>query len=430
MLPLKNANFSNVTPGYCGYPSPYSTRNSEFFAWFWSHVNGIEGLLNGRAKDISFPQRIPNPEFFHEINRLENAEAATELKSFRKRLAEAASSVAHLPCDSYHVDSVLIPLMAVLARYGLIEEIRAFKSTDASSTIFFKYESQRALLFQILDVDLGISAPFSKLENLAEMASTVDSALLLEHISLVARIVVVSSRFERGQIHARKHAAAILSNLDSWLKFSPKDCGQALKWSTALRGLAMTPGLSYDSVLKLMDRALQASQMINTENKPWSILRDELQATLWQSFAKLYLSRNDTDQAVAAFSQMSHLDPYDSTSHSELGLYFYKLKNHEKALVHFKQAAALGPPATPMNLHLQGHCEKNLGDLGAAERSFLASAKADNLALSPLIELTRLYGESKQISKEREIALMIIENPELREQLDEDETKTVEGALA
>jgi len=158
-------------------------------------------------------------------------------------------------------------------------------------------------------------------------------------------------------------------------------------------------------------------------------LKSELLVTQWQSESKMAKSMKDPALQISCLAEMINLDPFDSTSFSELGLFHYSQSDWVQASQAFHQSINFGPPAIAMNFYFLGKCYLHLNDFANAENSFLKSYEADDLAVSPLVSLIELYIAVHNNEEAVRWARIVNENQELNEQLDSRETDLLRGVL-
>ena len=108
------------------------------------------------------------------------------------------------------------------------------------------------------------------------------------------------------------------------------------------------------------------------------------------------------------------------------GFFYIKIESYNKAANAFKKAMELGPPGTGMNAYYYAKCLEKIGNEPDAIHYLYESAKLDNHALSPWLDLLEHYSNKKQLEKTREIATYIYQTPDLKEQLEEHEITTIQ----
>jgi tetratricopeptide (TPR) repeat protein len=417
---VNNFNFPSLTSGYCGVKRQFQTLNSTFFSEFWDTCGGIQGLLDGLAAGIQFPQRCPKTEFFNEVLRNESPEGQTRLRQHLDDLSSAAQyAVSQNPSDR-HVVNVLHPLMNLLIRYGLGEKLFEFPHLEINSKLRWNYSANLEIYKNIHKSDVVGDIQFDemvKLLNQYDQFSTVEGRL-----SILSRMIVTSVRFNAHLPDRDKYISIVHENIGHLMCISDLSFEDRLRWSCILRGIAMTPELAQTTVNKLMSMAHKVADGLNGQgNRIRECLKSEILATQFQSESKMAKEQSDFYLQRASIEQMIHLDPFDSTGYSELGFYWFYRSEWQKAVENFQHAVLLGPPATSMNYYFLGKSHSSLGNLQFAENSFLSSIEKDDLAVSPIIELVGLYRSLGRTDESKKWAALLLGNEDLLSQLEDDE---------
>ena len=137
-------------------------------------------------------------------------------------------------------------------------------------------------------------------------------------------------------------------------------CRQALHESPADAAL----GLALASACMEIGRLDEAEETLG---------RAVSQAPDWEAahfeVGKLWLRRDDTERAAAAFAEASRLMPSFAAAHANLGAALGELERPEEALISLERAASLDPFGHPIHNNV-GASLRDLGRLHEAEASF------------------------------------------------------------
>jgi tetratricopeptide (TPR) repeat protein len=143
-----------------------------------------------------------------------------------------------------------------------------------------------------------------------------------------------------------------------------------------------------------MQRSLEISRTLATANEVEEILKQENLYTTLQSVARGLENEKLGDWKGAVNQlreEMIRIDPWDSTGHSELALFWARQSDWLRALPHFQAAVTLGPPGIALNEYFLGFALKKMGEIKPAKNHFENAARLDQRAISPRMELIEIY---------------------------------------
>lgn len=405
MAPL----YANISAGYVGLEAAHLTLNARFFAWFWA-----EGVHSLGQRGLLFPQRVPRDGFFEELLTVEVPESWAAIQAKKNILLDRLAE---------HPDAgnLTIDLMNALARLG---ELEVVATTPVPDRLDCAEDARLQGLLATYRISFAVSrGETPDLEPLATLCRQLDGRSEFPPLIRAAfgnRLLVSCVRYAPNSKVLFEAAARVPSLIRTLETESPVSLGDRLSHSTIWRGLAMSPDMDATFQRRCLDRAWE------TLDKPIisrieQTLIDELRCTLLQTEAKWLFKHRSVEDGIAALRRMELLDPHDSTAPSEIGLALVRCGQFEEALVSFTRAIALGPPALAMNWFLRGQCEVALNRRVEACASFATCAEIDHLAVSPWLELWRIYEFDGAHEEAARCSRHILEDDTLRSQLNEEE---------
>ncbi|KAA6431952.1 tetratricopeptide repeat protein [Rufibacter glacialis] len=113
----------------------------------------------------------------------------------------------------------------------------------------------------------------------------------------------------------------------------------------------------------------------------------------WQQLGQYFLSRNQTDTALATFSRAINLNPKQAQAYAGLGEAWYKKRQYSTALPLLEKARELGLPMTEHNRWILASCLEWTGQKEAARQQY--------------VFLTRKYPQNRRYS----VALQRVTRP-------------------
>lgn len=390
---MLNLKYPAISSFFAGLLTTSQTLGNRYL----SEIAKCPTLLNN--PDLIFTQRIPNGDFFSELQRLEGPLFKENMENFSQTLAEELRSVTKHGCLSCFSN---LRSFHLRAGWDLSSNENHADPSASYSSILREFSIGRA----------DSAAAISKLVSIFEKSESL-------HIraSIANRIIVMASR---GEVNVG------LESYDSFLQdaekklLAMKDPNSLVLASMIQRGRPMLPTYGPIQKLELVLQSLDTLGSIEGLDVASEIALREIKLTSMLTLAKTLELNGQLAESAHCFAEMSSLDPFDSVVASELGLFFYRHSEHKKALEQFSSASLLGPPGVSMNLFFEGLCLLALGDKQLSARSFLRSSEADDLAVSPLLELLKL-GRENLIDFDLQAVVERLRFEALWDQLDEGE---------
>jgi tetratricopeptide (TPR) repeat protein len=419
----QKCNFPGVSTGYAGQLQENSTLNSRYFALFWNTPTLEEDLQN---RLFTFPQRVPRIGFFDELLDNESSFMRSQFAARQNKLRASLSEFPEIKNIDPSKKCLFLNLLNASARMGLLEELARlnyFSQVDQS----FRDEWDFLIALYVLTFKVSYEISLGDVTDLAaliQLCKAADRSQIISPLSKAKaynRLIVVLTRYKGHdfpdalEIYATKLASILLS-------IEPKDNFSELMTLSALwRGLPMWNGFDLDFRNQALRKSLELVLRIEPQSETQRVLKNELHLTLVQTLSKWSMSQNQASEAENYHRQMIELDPFDSTATSEYALFLTKQGRHREAFENFRKAAEQGPPGLAMNLYFWGQCAQKLSEQSHAIEAFERSSQVDPFALSPRLELFRLYRAERQIERAQDYKASILMNADLAEQLTPEE---------
>ncbi|HTM64594.1 MAG TPA: hypothetical protein VL360_08890 [Gammaproteobacteria bacterium] len=418
--------YPHLSSGYIGCDHDQQTLNAKYHGNFsgacMDHVFCLDDI-------ILFPQRIPRMGFFIELYQNETDEfrdAFTKHRSHLKDYLINTAKIANLKANE-SISRFYINWANLCVRYGLFNEvinnplIRQFNAVELEAMTM--KESAK------IDFMLSTGKPVN-IGGYLDLAETYipKHSNEREQIILLNQLIVTYYRHQKSTRSKKvfKYAKDFLSLLE---KYESNNLHNQLYCSMGYRGLAMVKEFSFDLQNEFLNKAEFLAMAAKTDHDYHEPVVLENQQICFQSIAKWHLQNGDMKNAEKYLNQMVMVDPYDSTGHSELGLFLIKLEAFEEAGKCFKKAMELGPPGAGMNAYYYAQCLINLGKETDAVDYFKKAAELDPLSISPLLDLLDYYNAKGDQSKANDIVNYIMKHDHLSEQLEAHEIKKMQTSI-
>jgi len=407
--------FSHLSPGFIGISTPDLCNDSDFL----SRLNFPHTIPSPLPK--LFPQKVPRSGFFDELLGLECAEFAGEYKLRLDLATVLANKIKCLP-ESFEDDFKISFCHAFVRTFGCrsIESISGFKFVNASNDLKYRLDLETFRQNQALS-NGEIPLMADMLDLLKEASSPPHKGTCL-HLTAMSRVLVQQVRYVRNS------DSMLLNNLSTEIEAlarsvdrSASDAATLVAVSMAYRAIPMAPQTGPKQALLLVARSLDIARSIKASEDTDKLALKSLELTTLLTYSKTYLKALDASRALDTMLMMVDLDPFDSATHSEIGLYFFNAGDSQSAIKYFDRAIELGPPGFAMNLYYRALIANLSGKKAEAANFLRESAKADPLGVSPRLELMKLLTEDCNLSERRSLAQELLGNEELRAQLTKEE---------
>ena len=160
------------------------------------------------------------------------------------------------------------------------------------------------------------------------------------------------------------------------------------------------------------------------------ILAKENLYTLLQTISKWNASSGKIKQAEYNFQEMINLDLHDSTAYSGYAFLLFDEKRYLEASIYFKLAYYQGPPAVGMNLYYYAQCLELSGHNKREIVNILYEVtEIDTDALSPWLDIFQYAKNINDMNQTKKIAVKILSNTTLYEQLTTNEYLTLSEVI-
>lgn len=422
-MPFK---YKNLSFGYVGRKIKNASLNSQFYALFFEMISVSCNL----EKIIIFPQRIPRRDFFIELNNIET-------KQFRKdfnQITQHYQNIHNESLKSFVQDLSennvrnYLSWSNLLLRYGCFEQIIKFSPKDYSGP----FELEVRLLREIAKIELLLSKynHISIEQQLELFDYYIDHTLTSDREKLILSNHIIVNYYRHQTKNSSKKITQISRVLlEKAASFETNKFINKFYCSVAYRGLALVKEFGLEQQKSFLHKAEKLARNISANTNMEEIVGRDNLFTCLQSIAKWHIYQNEQEQAENCLKELVLIDPYDSTSHSELGFLYLNMKSFNKALGCFLKALTLGPPSAGMNAYYYAKCLEKLGKESEAIHYLYESTKLDNQGLSAWLDLLTYYFNQKQMKDARNIASHIKNSPILFEQLENDEIITIQNIL-
>ena len=409
-----NFRYPHLTAGYLGIRVEGAALNSSFYAEIFSNPHYI-------SESVTLPQRTPRREFFTEILSLEESNTVKVFKQFREDLKSHTFNTLQMVLTNKLSPRVFLNYINLLLRYGLSEVVcnidskSLFASMNTSNFIEFE------LLKEIAHFQSNDSRNIDNISNLADKALFQSDLTNRVKIIILNYLIVAAYRFNIKL----PYKECLKKCSETLLKLIELDCtddfGSIIRKSVAYRDLAMVKEYGQSLQNDFLKKAEQIARNIKPSGVLEEILAKENLYTCLQTLSKWNTSLGLLEQAKSNLTEMVNIDPFDSTGYSEMAFFLSNHDKYEEAASHFKLASELGSPGVGMNTYYYAKCLQILGKTDDAIVVLYESTKTDPEAVSPWIDLFDYYSDANNLTKQKEIALVLLTNPIYRNQLEEDE---------
>lgn len=415
---MMNFCYPHLTAGYLGIRIEEATLISSFYAEIFSNFHCIDDSL-------IFPQRIPRKEFFTEIRSLEESNIVKLFILFQEALKKNTFDALQMMLTNTPSTRIFLNYINLLLRYGLSEVVCKIDSKSLFASMHTSDFVEFELLKEISHFQSSHSGNIYNLINLADKALFQSDLTNRVKIIILNYLIVAAYRFNIKLPYKeclKKCSEALLKLIE--LDYTG-DFGSIIRKSVAYRGLAMVKEYGES----LQNDFLKKAEQIARDIKPNGVLEDILAKenlyTCVQTLSKWNTSLGQLVQAKSNLTEMIKIDPFDSTGYSEMGFFLSSHEKYEEAASQFKLASELGSPGVGMNTYYYAKCLQMLGKTDDAIVVLYESTKIDPEAVSAWIDLFDYYTDTNNITKQKEIALILLTNPIYRNQLEKDEIDTM-----
>ena len=356
-----------------------------------------------------FPQRVPRIGFFEELD-------DQEINGFKEQAVIFRSQIANELADKQLPIGELINRAEYAIRIGLTEEIIELKDR-------FVTEAMPAKLAVLIDAaETRKALHLDSNQSCPDLVKLYQSPnLSLEDSALIAnRILVKHYRYIRGQ--ALENENRYVGTVKQAIEVNSRDgIGQLYRKAMLCRGVAMSRLIPKEESQELVETSLKFVSKIEPTNETQLLLKQELLLTTLLTKAKTSGIFGRTDESEEILLDLTKIDPLDSVTWSEVGLAEYKKNSWESAKELFEKAYHMGPPARALNAFYAGNSARNLDQFDEALIWWKNSSACDSTAVSPLYESAMLLHKINRKAEAREMAQIILNNPEMLELLDLEE---------
>lgn len=361
-----------------------------------------------------YPQRIPRTGFFDELSSLETDHFRSgfdiQIKKIKKALSQKMSPV------------VAIKYLEIALRLGV--DIREYYvpniplDTSSNDKIHIEYLFLLSSVNRLLSSDEEI--PSSIVRSMHKIGLCATDEMLKATILLQA--FVISCRYLVGAM-PKKFFEDTGVQLRACITVLPDDISGLILKSMIFRGVCMSPGTADQIVesdlqcaVQLAKKAMSDSVVCETD----LLVAKENLHTLYQSCYRWKKMKGNSETAVLYLNKMLDMDPLDNIPLLELALNALEVEDFFSSINLFNKVIELGPPGLSMCYFYRGIAHDNLRNEKEAVDSFRRSFLIDPTALSSVLELVRIYSKSS-LSEALYYKKIILENADLRSQLDEEE---------
>lgn len=406
--------YPNLSLGYLGKPHKQCTLNSAFYTKLFSSKHPFNGKVN-------YPQRVPKTGFFEELCELEIVSFRSSFRERVRILVEKMQQICLNPITANSANE-FIHYTNLLLRYGQFGEIvRLLLQTKEWSQFRLELDFLRELANINNQLSAGEQLSLEGLYQITQRALNGNGIAHSLYISIMNCFVVSVYRYQQTP-KFEKWARGLVDNIKRHLESaSYNDFDNVILHSVAYRGIAMCPELGVELQKSFLKRAEQLAHKAIPRTELENLVKMENLLTLSQSLAKWNIAQKDSKIAEAYLMEMLKLDPFDSVPHSELGFFYLKQGRFQIAKGCFKKAVKLGPPSVGMNQYYYAQCLQQLGKQTESLDAYIEAAKMDPLAISPLLDMFKLYVKIGKTKKAKHTCQRIMKNNHLVEQLNNEE---------
>lgn len=416
--------YPNLSPGFLGLNFSRSTANSGFLGTLSSQLE-IRSALAVPA--FPFPQRVPRPGFFEELNELESEYFREQFKIRRNEVMSLLKELCAEGSIQGEREYLVLNLMEFAVRIGELRAI-AFLPAPAFENLFCQLESRLKIQTYRISHQVSHDSP-PELEPLRHLLTEVPREAAFDYLRavVIARLVVATYRYSRNQ-----EDRAFANQQGEFLRkfaeqFQPSNLKETIHLSMMWRALPMLSTVASAERETLMKRSIAVAEGIQPAGARETSIKSDLLTTTCQSLAKFYKSSGQNLLAVEQFHRMIDLDPYDSVPHSEFGLHWFNQNNFSAAIPLLERAVELGPPGTALNLYYLGRAYQKMNRIEEALSAWARCSRVDQVALSPLLDSFYLHLELGNLSNARNLRDRILFTRDLDDQLSEDERVSLQG---
>lgn len=412
-----------LSKGFLGLKNNAETLNSCFFRVILNNIS----LLNS---DLIFTQRVPRKDFFNELSFFETSLFGQELATTLNKIKQKHIQLYKSEKINKENFPLILNLEKLLIRYSqfdylLTSSFPHFLTKENRLQIEFTRCS--AQLYQSLTQPKKI--PWNKFKKIINEIITEGLVVNPIYLAIISNYIVYCYRYRAPtsyQHHAYKVSKLISKHIASIKPSAFFDCHVH---SICYRGLAMV-GEHSDSIKHShIESMCHLLEKMNPNTKLENIVFRENQLTSNQTLAKWHLYNGNLSLAEETLHKMIKIDQYDSTGYTELAHFYFKKKQFKCAANIYQEAINKGPPGIGMNYYFLGICEYHQGNLSNAIKFLEKSSKSDPLGVSALKALMSIYWEQQDTPKTRDIVDKILNNPNLKVQLTQNEIKKLKSYL-
>lgn len=396
--------YPTVTAGYANCQSQQQSLNSAMMQMLTSEINIPAGM---------YPQRVPTPGFFDELNHLEGKEYKEKISHINKQVISEAK-------NNIGVES-LNHCLNILLRRGLYKDVLdiSVPMVCDSMPLSTRYIIENAKIEEML-----VSSKNFNLESYHVLSEDVllypENEIRLK-LQILNRLLVCSFRYK---IPLPPNACAIdyVRTIIDLLNNDHRSCFQShIDHSVVYRGISMVPTQGRDKQSELLEQAYNHAVAASPSCDYEVLIKNENLFTLLQTLAKWNLFKGNHDISEEYLNDMIELDPYDSTAYSEYGLFLFHQNRFDEALNQFKLASELGPPSVAMNKYFIAQTMKSVNQSADIEPILKNIIEDDPLALSPLLELIEIYKNKSNLEMVNRLVNKVLSSSDLKDQLEENE---------
>ncbi|MGE3607939.1 MAG: hypothetical protein AB7I27_00025 [Bacteriovoracaceae bacterium] len=403
--------FSAVVSGLAGATSENGSLNSLYYSHFFKNIKVMD-----LERPHLFPQRVPRLGLFDEINEV-SPELGLRITNIRSCLQDFFDNYLSQGPD-LNSEWTELNFLKLALRYGV--------------QINYQIEfNQYPKLHHLTLADFMINANVSLDEklDLSPLLNILELNSEKSRLNIMNRIIVATSRYGQDFFNQNSDLfVQITQELDKQLASFPIESNlDKVSLASMYRGLPMSPYFEKEKTLLYLKKSEQILHSIEAASELELIAKKECLGTLYLTFSKYFLYQENSEILYRqCLENIIALDPFDPSAYGELALREFKLKNYSAAIELLRKCLDLGPPFLGMYQYYLGICLEELGDNTNAEMAYRENVKLDAFALSPKLRLFSLL-KIKDPIKAKEVAVDILNNPDLYEQLTREEKCELEN---
>lgn len=413
--------YHNLSPGLIGETSENMVLNSQYLSLLLQEIKISTATL---SQVIIFPQKIPRSDFYKELYDQETDFYKTRFDEIIAILTtNHVNSLKSLISNNSEENArEYINWSNILSRYAQFEHLICFSPKNYVGPHLLEIEqlkeNAKIDLFISQDKNITVHEQLELADRFLEHPDTSER----EKIRLLNQIIVNFYKYQKQDSDINKIFFLSKTLLEIILKIENNDFLNMLDCSIAYRGLSMVTEFDHETQESFLSKAETMARNLPAKTEREIIIAKDNLFPCVQTLAKWTLTKKEIKKAEHYLQEMTTLDPYDSTGYSELGFFYFKIEDYDKAAIHFLKAITLGPPGTGMNAYYYAKTLEQLGKENEAVTYFYESTKLDPQAISPWLDLMNYYISQNQDKKVTEIANHIYTTSNLLEQLEDDET--------